>query len=109
MGRRWALDGLATAPRVGEEVGEAGWSDAVMVLADEVRAHLVRRELDGRSVALPGRTGRFAAVYLARTALAEVEQCLRDPSERGVTVSAARWRELAERLRIIEGAVHAAG
>ena len=48
----------------------------------------------------------FAAVYLARTALAEVERGLREP---GGAMSGARWRELAELLRIVEGAVHADG
>ena len=79
---------------------------AVIGLADEVRAHLERGELAGKSVALPGSGGvRRAAERAARIVLADVEYCLRDPAERGVTPSAARWHELAPRRgrRIVTG------
>ena len=79
----------------------------VLVLADEVRAHLERGELAGKSVALPGSGGvRRDAERAARIVLADVEHCLRDPAERGVTPSAARWHALAEQLRAIERATH---
>ena len=82
-------------------------SATVLVLADEVRAHLERGELAGKSVAVPGSGGvRRDAERAARIVLADVEYCLRNPSERGVTPSAARWYELAEQLRAIERATH---
>jgi hypothetical protein len=68
----------------------------VLVLADEVREHLERGERAGKGVVLPGPAGR------ARVVLADVEHCLRDPAERGVTATAARWHQLAEQLRAIE-------
>jgi hypothetical protein len=80
-----------------------------LILADEVRAHLERGELAGRSVALPDRRRRFEAERFARIVLADVEQCLRDPVERGVTPSAVRWHALAERLRAVERATHGRG
>ena len=80
---------------------------AVLTLADEVRAHLERGELAGRSVVLPVRdVPRQDAERAARIVLADVEHCLRDPEERGVTPSAARWHQLAEQLRAIERATH---
>jgi hypothetical protein len=104
---------IATLTRRGLDAAGAcdpGWPAVVAILADEVRAHLMHRELDGRSVALPGRgTARFAAVYVAREALRDVESCRRAPVERGITVSVMRWRELTEVLRILEEAAHAWG
>ena len=104
-----AHDPSATTPAAGEPAAGEGWQAVVQVLADEVRTHLVRRELDGRSVVLPGRRGRFAAVYLAREVLADFERSVRESDGEAVGVSIDRWRGFAERLRIVEGAVHAAG
>jgi hypothetical protein len=80
-------------------------SATALILADEVRAHLERGDLVGRSVTLSGPAKRRpdAAAY-ARIVLADVEHCCAAPAERGVTVSAARWHELAEQLRAIERA-----
>ena len=100
-------DPMATTPPIGEPNGGEDWRAVVQVLADEVRTHLVRRELDGRSVVLPGRHGRFAAVYLARDVLADVERCVREPVG-GAGASIDHWRGLADRLRVVEGAVHVA-
>jgi hypothetical protein len=82
-------------------------SATVLTLADEVRAHLEHGDLVGRSVTLSGPAQRRpdAAAY-ARIVLADVEHCCAAPAERGVTVSAARWHELAEQLRAIERATH---
>ena len=102
-------DPLAMRPATCEPTGREDWQALVQVLADEVRTHLVRRELDGRSVVLPGRRGRFAAVYLAREVLADVERCIGESVGEGAGVSIDRWRGLAERLQVVEGAVHAAG
>ena len=82
-------------------------SATALILADEVRAHLERGELAGRSVMLPGPVRRRpdAAAY-ARIVLADIQRCCAAPVERGVTVSSARWHELAEQLRAIERTTH---
>jgi hypothetical protein len=82
-------------------------ASVVLVLADEVREHLEWGELAGKSVALPAKDPRRRdAERVARIVLADVEHCLRDPMEHGVTVTAVRWYALAEPLRAIERATH---
>ena len=93
--------------RWGDGPLDSSWPAIVTILADEVRAHLRHRDLDGRSLVLPERGGgRFAARHLARELLAEAERCLEAPAEGGAPQGPAHWAHLAARLRAIEEVVH---
>ena len=78
---------------------------AVIGLADEVRAHLIRGDFGGRRAVVPGVSGvgdgELDAAAAARVVLADVEHCL-ELSARGRPREAERWRELAAQLRAIE-------
>jgi hypothetical protein len=78
----------------------------VLVLVEEVGAHLKRGELAGLTLARAGGEADWIAVEeLARAVLEEVRDCL-DFAAGGGRVHPARWYELADRLRAIERAPH---
>ena len=83
---------------------------AVLLLADEVGAHLARGELAGLTLARAGGEADWVAVEeLARAVLAEVDACLAFAAGGTGRVHPARWHELAARLRAIERATHRGG
>src|SRR3954453_23085082 len=81
----------------------------VIALADELHAHLAHGDLARLGGVDLGVDGIWRdPERAARIILADVAHCReQDPTSNG-PVTAARWRELADQLRSLEGAIHRA-